>query len=389
MQVKSCIWKGLETTRIVYQNLSSKLIDKSKFRANVSADVNEKLNIRKVTCMESIESDALLRLRIGIAYNLKKHVASDIPDAEAEYDDFDTILAIKNALDDHRFRIELFEATEELPQKLKDSRPDMVFNIAEGTGGRGREAQVPAILNLFQIPFTGSDETTLCIALDKALTKRILATYHIRTPKYKVMTKDKPLSAGGLTYPVIVKPNAEGSSKGISGLSFVSSGSELRSILSRNIELYNQDMLAEEYIDGREFTVGILGNGKDTRIFPPMEIIYKDKNNSCNIYSYEVKKNFRDYISYECPARTSASIRTEIEMTARKIYEILNCRDFARIDFRLSSTGQLYFIEINPLPGLAPGYSDFPMIAEFNGMDYASLVRSILFSALKRYRFNF
>jgi D-alanine-D-alanine ligase len=146
-------------------------------------------------------------------------------------------------------------------------------------------------------------------------------------------------------------------------------------------------MLVEEYIDGREFTVGVLGNGGETRVFPPMEIIFEDRNNP--IYSFEVKKDFKKYVRYECPAKLSAEVSTKIQATAKKIYEVLECRDFARIDFRLSPEGDLYFIEINPLPGLAPGYSDFPMLAEFNGIGYSALVRSILRSALKRYHLNF
>jgi len=158
-------------------------------------------------------------------------------------------------------------------------------------------------------------------------------------------------------------------------------------------------MLVEEYIGGREFTVGILGNGSELRVFPPMEIIYLDQQNPFNIYSYNVKQNYKELIRYECPAVISKEIETEMVQTAKKIYEILQCKDFARIDFRLSRSGnshrenshseKIYFIEINPLPGLAPGYSDFPMIAEFNGMNYDTLVRSILNSALKRYGFHF
>jgi D-alanine-D-alanine ligase len=327
-------------------------------------------------------------LRIGIVYNLKKEAASDIPDDEAEYDDYNTILAIKSALEGANSSVELFEATQDLPIKLAGHKPDIVFNIAEGTKGRGREAQVPAILSFFHIPFTGSDETTLCIALDKALTKRILASYRIRTPKYKVIRNGTKVLTGKFSYPVIVKPNAEGSSKGISNFSFALNSIELHDLIVKNMDRYKQDMLVEEYIDGREFTVGILGNGRDLRVFPPMEIVYKERS-KFNIYSYEVKKDCYKYIKYECPANISIGIQAEIENTARKIYEILGCRDCARIDFRLSREGLPYFIEINPLPGLAPGYSDFPMIAEFNGMDYASLVRNILGSALKRYNLDF
>lgn len=324
-------------------------------------------------------------LQVGLTYNLKKKEASDYDDDEAEYDSIETVMAIKSALEAGNRKVTLLEATEDLPKKLGEQKPDIVFNIAEGIKGRGREAQVPAILNYFKIPFTGSDETTLCIALDKALTKRILATYHIRTPKYMVISKDASLRLGGFDFPVIVKPNAEGSSKGITDTALACDKEQLVRLISKNIAKYNQDMLIEEYISGREFTVGIIGNGEETRVFPPMEIIYLNNRTPYNIYSLNVKQNFKKYVKYECPASLDAKTEAEIISTSRKIYRILGCRDFARIDYRLSPDGKLYFIEINPLPGLAPGYSDYPMIAEYCGMDYVSLVQSLLSCALKRY----
>jgi D-alanine-D-alanine ligase and related ATP-grasp enzymes len=327
-------------------------------------------------------------LRVGLTYNLKKNIKSDVVDNEAEYDSIDTVMAIKKALEDEHCQVELLEATDTLPAKLATRPVDIVFNIAEGIYGRGREAQVPAILNYFQIPFTGSDETTLCIALDKALTKRVLATYHVRTPKYRLISHENKKISGNYTFPAIVKPNAEGSSKGISDVAIVTGRDELHSLVNKNISMYHQDMLVEEYIKGREFTVGVVGNGDDVHIFPPMEIIYLERG-EFNIYSYQVKQNYQQLIRYESPAMLTKEQEKEMINTARKIYKILECRDFARMDFRLSEDGRLYFIEINPLPGLAPGYSDFPMLAEFNGTDYVTLVRSILSAALKRYGLKF
>jgi D-alanine-D-alanine ligase len=257
--------------------------------------------------------------------------------------------------------------------------------MRRGIQGRGREAEVPALCNMMRIPFTGSDETTLCIALDKALTKRLLGTYHISTPKYRVIARAQARLGGGFVFPAIVKPNAEGSSKGISDVAIVSDAKALRALAEKNIRDYGQDMLVEEYIPGREFTVGILGNGADTRVFPPMEIIYLDRKTPYNIYSFTVKQNYKELIRYKSPADIEPKLEAEMIRTARRVYDILACRDFARMDFRLSPEGRLYFIEINPLPGLAPGYSDFPMLAEFNGTDYKTLVRGVLAAALKRY----
>ena len=335
---------------------------------------------------ENTKPDSFRRLRVGVTYNQKKNIITEPPDAEAEFDDPDTIVALKNALEAGNYEFELFEANEELPVKLIENKPDIVFNIAEGITGRGREAHVPAILNYLRIPFTGSDETSMCIALDKALAKRLLASYNILTPKYKVFNEDTPFSIDGLAWPLIVKPNAEGSGKGISGISVVSDAAELHRVLLEKSEVYKQDMLVEEYIRGREFTAGVLGNGNNTRVFPPMEIIFSDK--ETGIYSYEVKRNFRKHVKYECPPNLHSDIQAEIEKTAAKIFHVMKCRDCARIDFRLSPEGRVYFIEINPLPGLTPGYSDFPILAEFCGIDYISLIQSILNSALTRYGFR-
>lgn len=334
-------------------------------------------------------------LHVGITFNLKKSnrdendgqsadLEPEPADNEAEYDDITTVLAIKAAFEAKHCRVTLLEVNKELPKKLLEDKPDIIFNIAEGIHGRGRESQVPALIDFYKIPYTGSDETTLCIALDKALTKRILSTYHIKTPKYQVVGNQTKLT-GKLRFPAIVKPNAEGSSKGISDVSVVNNRKELQELVSKNLKLYKQDMLVEEFISGREFTVGIFGNGNETHVFPPMEICYIKQNSPYNIYSYNVKRNYKEYIQYQCPADIPKEIETEMINTAKKVYEVLSCRDFARIDFRLSPAGELYFIEINPLPGLAPGYSDFPMIAEFNGMDYNSLVWNVLESALKRF----
>ena len=338
--------------------------------------------------MEQLDSEVPLpkrALAVGIVYNLKKGLKKDTPDAEAEYDNIDTVYAIQSALEAKGHRTVLLEADEALPEKLRHEQIDIAFNIAEGLNGRGREAQVPAMLHFFGIPLTGSDETTLCIALDKALTKRIVSSYKIRTPRCVVLSAKTPLSAGSLRYPVIIKPNAEGSSKGISDISIVKNRKELRELVKRNISLYRQDMLAEEYIEGREFTVGILGNGRNIKVFPPMEIVYKKfTQENYHVYNYKLKQSFTEYVDYQCPAALTKEQETEMTEMSRKIYNILGCMDLARIDFRMAADGRIYFIEINPLPGLAPGYSDYPMLAEFCGVGYTDLINGILEAALER-----
>ncbi|MCL2059108.1 MAG: ATP-grasp domain-containing protein [Oscillospiraceae bacterium] len=323
------------------------------------------------------------RLRVGLIYNLKKNIISYPPDAEAEFDDIDTISALKGAIESSGYAVELLEADERLPVRLSRNRPDIAFNIAEGVGGRGREAQVPAICNFFGIPYTGSDEATMCIAMDKALAKKLLSAHRVPTPNFRIIKPGDRLSVRGLGYPVIVKPVAEGSGKGITGLSIAGDADALRAALQKALDDYSQDMLVEEFIAGREFTVGILGNGRSARVFAPMEIIFRDR--AREIYSYEVKRNFKDHVDYKCPPDLSAGEQAEIMRLAQRIYDILACRDCARIDFRMDGSGRFYFIEINPLPGLAPGYSDFPILAEFCGVGYNELIAGILESALERH----
>lgn len=322
---------------------------------------------------------------VGIIYNLKKGADRIAPDAEAELDSIETVKAIQEALKKAGLAVELFEADETLPRRLLSTPIDIAFNIAEGKNGRGREAQIPALLNLLGIPFTGSDETALCLALDKALTKRILQSCRVRTPRYALLTGNCTKTAAKLKYPVIVKPNAEGSSKGISDVSVVHSAAELKALARRNLELYGGSMLAEEYIPGREFTVGVLGNGENTRVFLPMEIVFKrNTQGDYRVYSFGVKQDFRNYVTYECPADIPAKVERELMDTAKKVYDILGCRDFARADFRLGEDGRVYFIEINPLPGLAPNYSDYPMLAQACGVPYDALVQSVLFAGAER-----
>lgn len=328
------------------------------------------------------------KLATAIVYNLKKGIASDTEDIEAEYDSADTIEALSNALASAGVRVELMEADADLFNKLKQTHVDIVFNIAEGSNGRGREAQVPAILNFLKIPYSGSDETTLCISLDKALTKRYLSTFGIITPSYQLVKTQDFKFDPSLRLPLIIKPNCEGSSKGISELALINDEKQLHDKVGRSFKLYGQPVLIEEYIRGREFTVGVLGNGSDMKVFEPLEICCLQGDAPNMIYSYKIKKDFDKYIKYSCPPLLDEDTIGRMKETAARIFAALECRDFSRIDFRLSEDGIIYFIEINPLPGLTPGYSDYPVLAELNGMDYRTLVVSILNSALKRYGMN-
>jgi D-alanine-D-alanine ligase len=336
--------------------------------------------------MEEQPDDCPGGMTVGIIYNSKKSAPKGAaPDDEAEYDNPATIAAIQKALNAGGSRTVLLEGDGTLPEHLQRTHVDIAFNIAEGLRSRGREAEIPALLNLLGIPFTGSDETALCIALDKALTKRLVSTYGIRTPGYAVVESEKDAEALDLRFPVIVKPNAEGSSKGIPDACVAADREKLLEMLRRGLKLYREPMLVEEYISGREFTVGLLGNGARTRVFSPMEIVFRrDTNESYRVYSFGVKQNYKQYIDYKCPSYLTPKQDEEMRGMALGAFRALGCRDFARADFRMAEDGTIYFIEINPLPGLAPGYSDYPMLADFCGVSYDELVLSVLHAALAR-----
>jgi D-alanine-D-alanine ligase len=322
-------------------------------------------------------------VRVGFTYNVKRTHDSD---EHAEFDPPETIIAISNALARQGFIVVHLEATPDLPRVLAEADVDLIFNIAEGVEGRNREAQVPALCELLGIPYTGSDSATLAIALDKALCKKVLSQHGILTPKFQVMETGRERLDGELKFPLIVKPNAEGSSKGIGTASVVDSEEELRANVTAIIDRYKQPALVEEYIHGREFTVGLLGSKRRLRVLPPMEIRFKDADNDRPVYDYVVKQEWEKHVEYECPAKLTEAENRAIEKVARATFASLECRDFARVDLRMAPDGKIYVFEVNPLPGMTPGYSDLVLISNAAGMDYDQLMGEILVGGLRRLR---
>jgi D-alanine-D-alanine ligase len=188
-----------------------------------------------------------------------------------------------------------------------------------------------------------------------------------------------------MKFPLIVKPNAEGSSKGIGSTSVVDTEDELRAAVKLTVERYRQPALVEEYIAGREFTVGLLGD-KRPRVLPPMEIRFKKKDNSRPVYDYAVKQEWEEYVYYECPANLTDAEQRAMEKIARATFWALDCRDVARVDMRMDADGRIYVLEVNPLPGLTPGYSDLVLIAKACGMEYDQLIAEIMTGGLRRMR---
>jgi D-alanine-D-alanine ligase len=327
-------------------------------------------------------------LLVGFTFNVKRVTphSPDDDDSEAEYDSPKTLQAIREAIASFGHEVIDFEANTDLPAKLASTPCDLVFNIAEGLKGKNRESQVPAMLELLDIPYTGSDPAALSIALDKGLAKRMVKEAGILTPQYMLMTTgNERIPKELMKFPLIVKPVAEGSSKGVMPKSVVKTEQELREVAREMAQKYRQAALVEEYISGREFTVGLLGERRP-RVLPPMEIVFLDKADVNPVYSFEHKLDWTNRIKYETPAKIDFAQLRDMEKAARGAFSALGCRDVARIDFRMDALGRIYFLECNPLPGLTPGWSDLCLIAKAAGMDYRTLIGEILTGAIRRYK---
>ncbi|MEA4882631.1 MAG: ATP-grasp domain-containing protein [Clostridia bacterium] len=326
---------------------------------------------------------------VGITFNLKKdfpHASEGgghAPDLAAECEEEETVDTLASSLSRLAEKVMLFPHKPDLLERLDEARPDIVFNIAEGWMGRNRESLIPALLELLEIPFTGSDALTLGIALDKAMAKRVAATAGIRTPRSIKVNSAQGLDQIDLPFPVFVKPNSEGSSKGIRDSSKVWSIEELQEKIQWILSTYHQPALVEEFLPGREFTAGIIGNGRP-HVLPIMEVCPGDRDAADHkfVYSYETKSENLE--RFRVPAPIPEELVQEISDMAVGVFEVLECRDVARVDFRLNSAGQPCFLEINPLPGLSK-VSLLPLQAKAAGMNFDDLVSWILRSAWSRY----
>jgi D-alanine-D-alanine ligase len=329
-------------------------------------------------------------MKIGLAYDLKEAVISapHCPeDALEEYDSPETVEAIATVIESLGHSVVKLGGGNEFISSILWNDVDFVFNISEGLGNyKSREAQVPSILEMLDIPYSGSEPQCLAICLDKPLTKSLVAAAGIRTPKWQLITDHRQIeetTCDHLSLPAFVKPAYEGSSKGIHTGSKAQNVAQIAAVAAKLIEHYKQPVMVEEFIGGDEVTVGMVGNSPPT-ILGIMRVLPKQENEHF-IYSIEVKREWEQLVDYECPAQLEASILEEITNSSLKIFKILGCRDFARLDFKLSPEGVPYFLEINPLAGLNPKSSDLPIMTNKLGWTYQSLISAILNSALQRY----
>ncbi len=333
--------------------------------------------------------------RVGIALNLKKSLyKNDRFDKYAEFDDLDTINAIRKALEGAGYEVVLLEADKDFIFSLKDSNVDFVFNIAEGIHGESRESHVPAILEMFNIPYSGSGVLTQAITLNKSRKKEILDYYHIKTPRWQVFKNTNQKLNPNLRFPMIVKPDAEGSSVGITNESLVFDIVSLKKQVSKVLKEYDQPALVEEFITGREFTVSLLGN--PPKVLPIVEVNFDHLPENIHRFdSWEAKWIFDNPDSpvdpIICPAVIKPKLKAQIEKVARMTFEKLGCVDMARIDIRLDSEGVPHVLDVNALPGLMPDpkmNSRFPKSCYAAGMSYDDIILTILNSALKRYNLH-
>lgn len=373
----SSIFVATSQLGLTFDGTIRAILNAAALRANVATA--RELGLRKRRRNRSTP------IRVGFTYNVKRDNQDLGNDDQAEWDPPETIMAISNALTRQGHIVVHLEATPDLPRVLAEADVDLIFNIAEGVEGRNREAQVPALCELLGIPYTGSDSATLAIALDKALCKKVLMQHDILTPKFQVMETGRERLSPDLSFPLIVKPNAEGSSKGIANANVVDDEDELRAAVRNILDRYRQPAIIEEYISGREFTVGLLGD-KRPRVLPPMEIRFKNPEVERPVYDFVVKQEWQKHVYYECPARLTPTERKNIEKVARDTFWALDCRDVARVDLRMDSEGRIYVLEVNPLPGLTPDYSDLVLITHAAGMDYDQLMAEMMMGGLRRLR---
>ncbi len=328
-----------------------------------------------------------MKLKVGITYNLKKdfkHRDDQPIDALEEFDAEETIDAIRQVLESDGHEVFKLGGGVGLIERLRTTPLDIVFNIAEGVGGRNREAHIPALLEFLNIPYTGSDPLTLALTLDKAMAKRVVRSEGVPTPGFKKVERMEDLNNLGLRYPLFVKLCYEGSSKGVRLDSKISDPTTLNKKVKWLLETYGPPVLVEEFVSGPEFTVGILGNSEPI-VLGVMQIEVKGSPPDEAIYSLEVKREWEEKVRYHCPPPISNHLLKEIEAVAMKAYRALDCRDVSRVDIRIGKDGIPYFLEINPLPGLSPVYGDLPIMAGRMGWEYNRLVKTIFHHALERY----
>lgn len=323
-------------------------------------------------------------MRVGLTYDLRDaYLEAGYSAIEtAEFDRADTIDHIEMALSRLGYVVDRIGHVKQLAARLvAGDRWDLVFNICEGMHGIGREAQVPALLDAYRIPYVFSDTLACALTLHKGMTKDVVRAAGVATPDYAIVQELSDIKDISLAFPLFAKPIAEGTGKGIDGNSKIADAAQLRSECRRLLKEYRQPVLVERFLPGREFTVGIVGTGRKALAIATLEIELL-AGADADVYSYRNKENCEELVHYKLlPA---GKLRRDIESLALRAWRSLACRDAGRIDVRLDDHGQVNFIEVNPLAGIHPEHSDLPIMATLIGMDYDTLIGKIMNSAVQR-----
>jgi len=325
-------------------------------------------------------------MRVGLTYDLRDdYLAMGYSEEEtAEFDRISTVEALETAVEQCGHRPERIGHARELMRRLvAGDRWDLVFNIAEGLRGIGREAQVPAILDVYGIPYTFSDPLVMALTLHKGMTKRALRDGGLPTPEFVEVRDPRDLEGLNLAYPLFAKPLAEGTGKGIDGNSVITDPAQLEERCRDLLDRFHQPVLVETYLPGREFTVGILGTGPRAEVLGTLEIILLQGAEG-GAYSYTNKEFCEELVEYRPVRSDNDPLVRQAEETALAAWRLLECRDGGRLDLRVDAHGVPHLIELNPLAGLHPEHSDLPMIATAVGLPYVDLIRRILDSAATR-----
>lgn len=349
------------------------------------------------------------KFRVALLANLKKNAPKFEGMSEDQWDDLDsekTIHALEEAIRSGGHTCEFLEGDISLMDTVRKYKPDICFNICEGHFGDAREAQVPAILEMLRIPYTGSKVLALALTLDKPMTKRVLNYHDLPTPPFQIFEREGEPLNDDMHFPLFVKPSREGTGMGVSAKSIVHNMEELQEQVAYVLHRYQQTALVEKFIDGREVTIGVVGNltgpaarrlpeDEDaTRIqaglhfFPPMEVDLKPFLESDGVYSNRLKVDLADQLNYIAPAPIEPDLLADLNWYTAAVFRVVGALDVSRVDFRLdvNDNWKPYILEINPLPGLSPGISDLVIEAAAEGIDHPALVNMILDTALRRYK---
>ena len=322
-------------------------------------------------------------MKIGITYDLREDylIEGYSEEETAEFDRAETIEAIDQTLKELGYRTDRIGHLKSLTRRLAaGDRWDLVFNIAEGLRGFGREAQIPALLDAYDIPYTFSDPLVLALTLHKGMTKHVIRDMGIPTPDFAIIEKEDQSTGICLAYPLFAKPVAEGTGKGITAASKINTEKELVEVCRMLLAVFKQPVLVESFLPGREFTVGIIGTGKDAIATDTMEVCLKAQAEP-DVYSYINKENCEELVEYRLVYDEEAQ---QVRETALSAWRGLGCRDAGRMDLRSDRSGRPNFMEVNPLAGLHPQHSDLPIIFSLMGKTFHQLIDMIMHSALKR-----